>query len=95
MLAWWKVWLRGHEVQVDLGTGRVLQTAYGARAGSSPFMKSGSFVAGEWTNTDLVYRPVVLLLLWISGLWMWWVPVRGKTASPGESAPARGEFRPR
>jgi hypothetical protein len=74
-----KVWLQnGHEVQVDLGTGRVLQTAY-RRSDLIESIHDGSFAAGEWTRLGLFLPAgLVLLLLWISGLWMWWVPFAAK-----------------
>jgi hypothetical protein len=74
-----KVWLNsGWEVQVDLGTGRVLQTAY-RRSDLIESIHDGSFFAGDWTKLG-VFLPagVVLLLLWCSGLWMWWVPFIAK-----------------
>jgi uncharacterized iron-regulated membrane protein len=74
-----KVWLNnGHEVQVDLGTGRVLQTAY-RRSDFIESIHDGSFFAGDWTKLGLFLPSgLVLLLLWISGLWMWWVPFNAK-----------------
>jgi uncharacterized iron-regulated membrane protein len=74
-----KVWLNsGWEVQVDLGTGRVLQTAY-RRSDLIESIHDGSFFGGDWTKLG-VFLPsgLVLLLLWISGLWMWWVPFIAK-----------------
>lgn len=82
-----KVWLQtGWEVQVDLGTGRVLQTAY-RRSDLIEAIHDGSFLAGEWTRLG-VFLPagLVLLLLWISGLWMWWVPFAAKRRSRAHRA---------
>jgi uncharacterized iron-regulated membrane protein len=77
-----KVWLHsGWEVQVDLGTGRVLQTAY-RRSDLIESIHDGSFFAGEWTRLGMFLPAgLVLLLLWISGLWMWWVPFAAKRRS--------------
>jgi uncharacterized iron-regulated membrane protein len=74
-----KVWLNnGYEVQVDLGTGRVLQTAY-RRSDLIESIHDGSFFGGEWTKLGLFLPAgLVLLLLWMSGLWMWWVPFIAK-----------------
>jgi hypothetical protein len=71
-----KAWLKnGYEVQVDLGTGRVLQTSY-RRSDLIETIHDGSFFGGDWTKLGLfVPAGLVLLLLWSSGLWMWWVPV--------------------
>jgi uncharacterized iron-regulated membrane protein len=67
-----KVALRNRwEVQVDLGTGAVLQSAY-RRSDLIESIHDGSFLAGDWTKLGL-FLPVgiVLLLLLFSGLWMW------------------------
>jgi uncharacterized iron-regulated membrane protein len=74
-----KAWLmNGYEVQVDLGTGRVLQTAY-RRSDLIESIHDGSFFGGDWTKLGLFLPAgLVLLLLWISGLWMWWVSFAGK-----------------
>ena len=76
-----KAWLiNGYEVQIDLGTGRVLQTAY-RRSDLFESIHDGSFFAGDWTKLGLFLPSgVVALLLWISGMWMWWVPFAAKRA---------------
>jgi uncharacterized iron-regulated membrane protein len=76
-----KAWLmNGYEVQVDLGTGRVLQTAY-RRSDLIESIHDGSFFGGDWTKLGLFLPAgIVLLLLWLSGLWMWWVPFAAKRA---------------
>lgn len=74
-----KVWLNnGWEVQVDLGTGRVLQTAY-RRSDLIESIHDGSFFAGDWTKLGL-FLPTgaVVFFLWLSGMWMWWVPFAAK-----------------
>jgi hypothetical protein len=70
-----KVWLKsGYETQVDLGTGRVLQTAY-RRSDLIESIHDGSFFAGDWSKLGLFLPSgVALLLLWATGLWMFWVP---------------------
>lgn len=62
------------EVQVDLGTGAVLQTAF-RRSDWLESLHDGSFFAGDWTRLGLFF-PTAIALLWllVSGLWMWWVP---------------------
>lgn len=66
------------EVQIDLGTGQVLQTAY-RRSDLIESIHDGSFFAGDWTKLGL-FLPAgtVLLLLWFSGVWMVWVQLNGK-----------------
>ena len=70
-----KVWLHsGWEAQVDLGTGRVLQTAY-RRTDLIESIHDGSFLAGDWSKLG-IFLPngLVLLLLWATGLWLFWLP---------------------
>lgn len=74
-----KAWLmNGYEVQVDLGTGRVLQTAY-RRSDLIETIHDGSYFGGDWTKLGL-FLPAgaTMLMLWLSGLWMWWVPFVAK-----------------
>ena len=74
-----KVWLHnGHEVQVDLGNGNVLQTMY-RRSDLIESIHDGSFFAGDWTKLGLFLPTgITLLLLWLGGVWMWWVPFIAK-----------------
>jgi len=74
-----KVRLRsGWEVQVDLGTGRVLQTAY-RRSDIIESIHDGSFFAGKWSKLWLFLPTgVALLLLWVTGAWMLWLPFSAK-----------------
>jgi uncharacterized iron-regulated membrane protein len=74
-----KVWLRdGWEVQVDLGTGRVLQSAY-RRSDLLESIHDGSFFGGDWSKLG-IFLPagITLLLMWISGLWMFIFPILAK-----------------
>ncbi len=68
----------GWEAQIDLGTGRLLQTAY-RRSDLIESIHDGSFFAGDWTKLG-IFLPagVTLLLLWLTGMWMWWVPFKAK-----------------
>jgi hypothetical protein len=74
-----KVWLQnGYEVQVDLGTGAILQVAY-RRSDLIESIHDGSFFAGDWTKLGLFLPTgLTLLLLWCGGLWMFWVPFAAK-----------------
>lgn len=74
-----KVWLNnGWEVQVDLDTGRVMQTAY-RRSDLIESVHDGSFFAGDWTKLGLFLPTgLVVFVLWLSGMWMWWVPFAAK-----------------
>jgi len=82
-----KVWLmNGYEVQVDMGTGAVLQTAY-RRSDIIESIHDGSFFAGDWTKLGLFLPSgIVVLLLWMSGMWMWWVPFVAKRAKKAQAA---------
>jgi uncharacterized iron-regulated membrane protein len=70
-----KVWLKsGWEVQVDLGTGRVLQNAY-RRSDLIESIHDGSIFAGEWSKLGLFLPAAVgLFLMWMTGLWMFVLP---------------------
>jgi hypothetical protein len=70
-----KAWLHsGWEVQVDLGTGKVLHSAY-RRSDLIESIHDGSFFGGDWVKLGLFLPAgLVLLLMWITGLWMFWLP---------------------
>ena len=74
-----KVWLRnGYEVQVDLGTGAVLQTAY-RRSDLIESIHDGSFFAGDLTKLGLFLPAgLVMVILWLTGAWMAWIPFRNR-----------------
>lgn len=74
-----KVWLvSGWEAQVDLTTARVLHVAY-RRSDFIESVHDGSFFGGDWTKIGLFLPAgLALLLMWFSGLWMWWVPFHAK-----------------
>ena len=68
----------GWEAQIDLGTGRLLQTAY-RRSDLIESIHDGSFFAGDWTKLGLFLPAgLTLLLLWLTGVWMVWVQFIGK-----------------
>jgi hypothetical protein len=85
-----KVWLNsGYEVQVDLGTGKVLQTAY-RRSDLIESIHDGSFFGGDWTKLGLFLPTgITIFLLWGTGLWMWWVPFAAKRKGRQKAASAR------
>jgi uncharacterized iron-regulated membrane protein len=63
-----------HEVQVDLGTGRVLQTAY-RRSDLIESIHDGSFFLGDLTKLGLFLPTgIALSVMWLTGLWMLWLP---------------------
>jgi uncharacterized iron-regulated membrane protein len=73
----------GLEVQVDLGTGRVLHAAH-RRSDLIETLHDGSFFAGDLSKLGLFLPTgVVLLFLWGSGLWLFVLPllVRRKRAT--------------
>jgi uncharacterized iron-regulated membrane protein len=76
----------GWEVQIDLGTGRVLQTAF-RRSDIIESIHDGSFFFGDCSKLG-VFLPtgVALMLLWLTGAWMLWLqlaPKRRRANSPG------------
>lgn len=70
-----KVTVAGNwEVQVDLGTGAVLQTAY-RRSDLIESLHDGSFFLGDWSKLGLFLPTgVALVVMWLTGLWMFWLP---------------------
>ncbi len=70
-----KVTVKGDwEVQVDLGTGRVLQAAY-RRSDLIESLHDGSFFLGDLTKLGLFLPTgIALVVMWLSGLWMFWLP---------------------
>jgi uncharacterized iron-regulated membrane protein len=70
-----KVLLRNQwEVQVDLGTGEVLQTAY-RRSDLIESIHDGSFFGGDWVKLGLFLPTgIALLLMWLTGLWLFILP---------------------
>ncbi len=81
-----KVWLHnGWEVQVDLGSGAVLQSAY-RRSDLIESIHDGSIFAGNWTKLG-VFLPtgVFLVFMWGSGLWLFFVPILAKRRGPSRT----------
>jgi hypothetical protein len=62
------------EIQMDTDTGEVLQTAI-RRSDWIESLHDGSYFGGDWTKLG-IFLPagVCLLLLWLTGLWMFWLP---------------------
>ena len=83
-----KAWLHsGWEIQVDLGTGKVLHSAY-RRSDLIESIHDGSFFGGDWTKLGLFLPAgIVLFLMWLTGLWMFWLPFSVKRK---RKAAARG-----
>ena len=49
----------------------------------------GSFFGGDWTKLGLfIPAGLVLFVLWLSGLWMWWVPFAAKRRRTSAARPA-------
>jgi uncharacterized iron-regulated membrane protein len=66
---------RGPEVQIDLGTGEVLQVAT-RRSDLIEALHDGSFFGGDVGKLG-IFLPsgLALLVLWFTGLWLLWAPV--------------------
>ena len=68
----------GWEAQIDLGTGKLLQTAV-RRSDVIESIHDGSFFVGDITKLGLFLPAgVVLAGLWITGLWMFYVTWRAR-----------------
>ena len=70
-----KAWLNsGWEVQVDLGTGQVLHSAY-RRSDLIESIHDGSFFGGDVVKLGLFLPAgIVLFLMLLTGLWLFWLP---------------------
>lgn len=68
----------GYEVQVDMGTGEVLQVAY-RRTDLIEALHDGSWFGGDWTKLGLFLPAAVgLFVLAVSGLWLFILPIRAR-----------------
>ncbi|MEM9065638.1 MAG: PepSY domain-containing protein [Planctomycetota bacterium] len=66
------------EVQVDTRTGEVISTAY-RRSDLIEAIHDGSFFAGDWTKLGLFLpAAAALLILLITGGWLWYMPIRAR-----------------
>ncbi len=79
------------EVQIDLGTGEVLHTAY-RRSDLIESLHDGSWFAGDWTKLG-VFLPsgVGLFVLLVTGVWLFVLPFRSRRRKnkPGGRTPVR------
>ena len=61
------------EVQLDLATGQILSSNY-RRSDWIESLHDGSFF-GDWSKlTIFLGNGLILLFLWLSGLYLWWLP---------------------
>ncbi len=68
-----------HELQIDLATGEVLSSTY-RRSDFIEQLHDGSFF-GEYVKLG-IFLPngVVLLGLWMTGAWLWYLPYKARAA---------------
>lgn len=70
-----KVWTKSdHEVQIDAGTGRVLQVAY-RRSDMIESLHDGSYFGDRTKLWIFLPSGIVLVLLWASGVYLFWLPI--------------------
>lgn len=68
----------GWEVQVDLGTGAVLQHDY-RRTDVIEALHDGSWFGGDWTKLGVFLPSAIgLFILALSGLWLFLLPIRSR-----------------
>lgn len=67
----------GHELQIDLRDGKVLSSEY-RRSDFIESLHDGSFF-GEFAKLG-IFLPsaIILLLLWLTGAWLWYLPFRSR-----------------
>jgi uncharacterized iron-regulated membrane protein len=77
-----KVWTRnGWEVQVDLRTARVLQSAY-RRSDIIEAIHDGSWFHDRVKLWVWLPSAVVLLSLWVTGVYLFWLPIVVRARRP-------------
>jgi uncharacterized iron-regulated membrane protein len=70
----------GLEVQIDTSNGKILQKAV-RRSDLIEAIHDGSFFAGDYTKLGLFLpTAIALLLMLITGMWLWWLPLKTKRA---------------
>lgn len=64
----------GREIQMDLSDGRILQIAY-RRTDLIESLHDGSWFGGDVSKLGLFLpASIILLSMWITGIWMFWAP---------------------
>lgn len=67
------------ELQIDLVSGEILSSKY-RRSDFIESLHDGSFF-GEWSKLGVfLVNGIVLLSLWITGAWLWYLPFKAKAA---------------
>ena len=65
------------ELQMDLGTGDILSSKY-RRSDWLESLHDGSFF-GDWSKlTIFLANGFILLALWLTGAWLWYLPIKVK-----------------
>jgi len=65
----------GREIQMDLSDGHILQIEY-RRTDLIESLHDGSWFAGDITKLGLFLpAAIVLLCMWVTGIWMFWAPI--------------------
>ena len=73
------------ELQIDLQTGDVLSSTY-RRSDLIESFHDGSFFTDAAKMWIFLPNGIVLGVLWISGVWLWWVPWRNRRTKRREAA---------
>lgn len=68
------------EVQVDLATGEILSSAY-RRSDLIESLHDGSFFSDAAKLWIFFPNGLILLALWITGAWLWWLPLSRRRAT--------------
>jgi uncharacterized iron-regulated membrane protein len=76
----------GIEIQIDLKTGEILQSTY-RRSDWIESLHDGSFF-GDWAKLSIfLVNGLVLLGLWISGMYLWYLPIHARSKKRNRSKP--------
>jgi uncharacterized iron-regulated membrane protein len=76
----------GWEVQLDLLAGSVLSSTY-RRSDFIESLHDGSFFSGPAKLWIFLPNGLALLVLWLTGVWLWYLPIRSKLKRASKARP--------
>ena len=75
------------ELQVDLASGEILSSTY-RRSDFIESLHDGSFFSDGAKLWVFLPNGAVLLVLWLTGMWLWWIPFGAKRKKKLRSDPS-------
>ncbi len=77
------------EVQIDLSTGEILSSAY-RRSDLIESLHDGSFFSDAAKLWFFLPNGLILLALWFTGAWLWWLPISRRTRPSSKNTASKG-----